>query len=517
MAALLAVAAESAPATAGAAIRLRAARALDELSEWSSVLRVLGPVGDGGSTEELAERDALLAHAAYALGDLGAARQHLAAASARAVDPASLAGIRRTVETASFLVNVEGSVGPAVAELQAGIAVQPAGSAGDRDLSVLLTAIVLLATGQGDPGVVATGLDEAFDAGRYRTASDRARVLQFLLLMSSSAEATLAFLLAQTARFEAAGVGSVALEFQADAVLAAILAGRPDQAITLADELAELPAPVRPRQASGTYRARALTLRGAFDQAADQLRSIVATASPDFFGRGEGLIAQAELAYWSGRPTVAAKLAEAALEIPAPVPVAHVQPQLLRCWARSDLGLDPETTLASPLTPSQAGAPPELEGLVAWHAGDAEAARAAFDQAAEAWAGFFEPRRLVCQWAAGESVRRSGDREVASRRLAGVLEAATAMGFEPLAARVRRSLRLAGVRTSGVTRTQVLAAGGLTGRERELVALVEHGLTNVEIARRLGLGRPTVARILASAMTKLGVNSRAQLAAIVPD
>jgi DNA-binding CsgD family transcriptional regulator len=91
------------------------------------------------------------------------------------------------------------------------------------------------------------------------------------------------------------------------------------------------------------------------------------------------------------------------------------------------------------------------------------------------------------------------------------------MGFEPLAARVRRSLRLAGVRASGVTRTQVLAAGGLTGRERELVALVELGLTNVEIARRLGLGRPTVARILASAMTKLGVSSRAQLAAIAPD
>lgn len=42
---------------------------------------------------------------------------------------------------------------------------------------------------------------------------------------------------------------------------------------------------------------------------------------------------------------------------------------------------------------------------------------------------------------------------------------------------------------------------------------MEHGLTNVEIARRLGLGRPTVARILASAMMKLGVSSRAQLAA----
>jgi DNA-binding CsgD family transcriptional regulator len=57
----------------------------------------------------------------------------------------------------------------------------------------------------------------------------------------------------------------------------------------------------------------------------------------------------------------------------------------------------------------------------------------------------------------------------------------------------------------------------LTARERELVALVERGLTNVEIARRLGLGRPTVARILTSAMTKLGASSRAQLAATAPE
>ena len=45
------------------------------------------------------------------------------------------------------------------------------------------------------------------------------------------------------------------------------------------------------------------------------------------------------------------------------------------------------------------------------------------------------------------------------------------------------------------------------------MGLVEEGLTNLEIARRLGLGRPTVTRILASAMMKLGVSSRAQLAA----
>jgi DNA-binding CsgD family transcriptional regulator len=156
-----------------------------------------------------------------------------------------------------------------------------------------------------------------------------------------------------------------------------------------------------------------------------------------------------------------------------------------------------------------------VEGLRRWHAGDAVGAAAAFERSAAGWRDAYRPRSLVCTWAAGESVRRAGDNDAAIAVLTAVLAEATEMGFEPLAARIRRSLRLAGVRATAA-RTQVLAAGGLTGRERELVGLVERGLTNVEIARRLGLGRPTVARILASAMTKLGVSSRAQLAAIAP-
>jgi DNA-binding CsgD family transcriptional regulator len=47
------------------------------------------------------------------------------------------------------------------------------------------------------------------------------------------------------------------------------------------------------------------------------------------------------------------------------------------------------------------------------------------------------------------------------------------------------------------------------------VRLVQQGLSNPEVARRLGLGRPTVARLVTSAMDKLGVDRRAQLAALV--
>jgi DNA-binding CsgD family transcriptional regulator len=57
----------------------------------------------------------------------------------------------------------------------------------------------------------------------------------------------------------------------------------------------------------------------------------------------------------------------------------------------------------------------------------------------------------------------------------------------------------------------------LTRRERDLLGLAGQGLTNAEIARRMGLGRPTVARILSNAMGKLGAGSRAHAVSLAVD
>ena len=119
----------------------------------------------------------------------------------------------------------------------------------------------------------------------------------------------------------------------------------------------------------------------------------------------------------------------------------------------------------------------------------------------------------MCRWAAGEALRRAGEDVQAIERLQEALGQAESIGFEPLAARIRRSLRLAGVRVSSSGRRRPAGDLALTPRESELVRLVGQGLNNLEIARRLGLGRPTVARMLASAMGKLGVDRRTQLAA----
>ena len=54
----------------------------------------------------------------------------------------------------------------------------------------------------------------------------------------------------------------------------------------------------------------------------------------------------------------------------------------------------------------------------------------------------------------------------------------------------------------------------LSAREREVLALVGQGLSNPIIARRLGLGLPTVKHVIASAMTRLGASTRGQAAVL---
>jgi DNA-binding CsgD family transcriptional regulator len=60
------------------------------------------------------------------------------------------------------------------------------------------------------------------------------------------------------------------------------------------------------------------------------------------------------------------------------------------------------------------------------------------------------------------------------------------------------------------------AAGSrITGREREVLGLVGQGLTNGEIAMRLGVSRHTVVAQIASASLKLGAASRTHAASLL--
>jgi DNA-binding CsgD family transcriptional regulator len=57
-------------------------------------------------------------------------------------------------------------------------------------------------------------------------------------------------------------------------------------------------------------------------------------------------------------------------------------------------------------------------------------------------------------------------------------------------------------------------AATLTRREREVLKLISEGLTNAEIAQRLFIAAKTAEHHVGRALSKLGVRSRAEAAAL---
>ena len=217
--------------------------------------------------------------------------------------------------------------------------------------------------------------------------------------------------------------------------------------------------------------------------------------------------ADAEL--WSGRPRESLAAANELFErFPQE---ASAFARVTRGWACVELDLDPGEPVIIPPIRLLAGVRPELAALRHLAAGEDEDAALRFRDAAAAWKGQHERGRLRCAWAEGEALRRAGRGDEALERLSRAEWLIVSYGQAPLLARVRRSLRLA-----GASRPAARGAGshGLSAREAEILALVADGLTNAEVARRLGLGRPTVERLIATASTKLGARTRLQAAAI---
>ncbi len=90
-----------------------------------------------------------------------------------------------------------------------------------------------------------------------------------------------------------------------------------------------------------------------------------------------------------------------------------------------------------------------------------------------------------------------------------------ALGALPVVARMRRSLREAGVRSlPGVARSSTREHPvGLTSREQEVLELLGQGLTNEEIAGSLVISVKTAGHHVSAALAKLGVPSRREAVA----
>ena len=106
-----------------------------------------------------------------------------------------------------------------------------------------------------------------------------------------------------------------------------------------------------------------------------------------------------------------------------------------------------------------------------------------------------------------------GERKAAREPLRRALDLAAAGGLVATAERAREELRVTGAK---VRRAESSGLDSLTPSERRIVELAAGGASNPEIAQALFVTVKTVEMHLGNAYRKLGINSRRQLAALLP-
>jgi DNA-binding CsgD family transcriptional regulator len=250
---------------------------------------------------------------------------------------------------------------------------------------------------------------------------------------------------------------------------------------------------------------------GRVDEAVRRLDAAQEDAVPDYRGRQQLRWVAAEAALWGGHPARALEVATAYVEGgPASDPNLALG-RVTRSWACVDLGRPPGPPAAPQDRPFLRAVPEEMAALQLLHEAGFAGAAERFAAASALWAPWHRRGELRCEWARGEALRRSGDAAGAAVVLNAVEARVEALGMVPLLMRIHQSLRAAGHRRSA---PRSVRPGGLTGREHQVLELVAEGLTNAEIAARLGTTRRTVVAQVTSACAKLGAGTRAQAAAM---
>jgi DNA-binding CsgD family transcriptional regulator len=124
------------------------------------------------------------------------------------------------------------------------------------------------------------------------------------------------------------------------------------------------------------------------------------------------------------------------------------------------------------------------------------------------------PDRARTHLALGEHLRRARRRVDAREHLRAALAVFDDLGAAPWSERAAQELRASG---ETARRRDVSTATELTPQERQVAALVRQGLSNRDAAARLFVSPRTVDFHLRNVFSKLGVTSRAELAALPLD
>ena len=304
------------------------------------------------------------------------------------------------------------------------------------------------------------------------------------------------------------GLGEWQTQFQAATANLLWYAGDYPGCLRMLDSVDAAAVDPRTRWQARLTRGMALADLGLLDEASTLALPPEQTQGLDFMEDGD-LILRGMIALWSGRPHEAIAALGPVLN---GVSTGHVALALpFDALARRDLGIPVPP-------PPDREFPSSLEGFVTEVRGvtlmddDPVQAVVVLDLAVEQLTGRWYFASIRARWAAAEARRMTGD-PTAVAALLSVEEEVLRSGLAPLDARIRRSLRLAGVKRSA--RRALDRSGLVTEREREVVDLVARGESLAEIARRLGVGRPTVRHLLATAQSRLGADSRLSVAAAV--
>ena len=149
-------------------------------------------------------------------------------------------------------------------------------------------------------------------------------------------------------------------------------------------------------------------------------------------------------------------------------------------------------------------------------AGRVAAARGAVDSAMTALRtaiSLFDTMQLTVEGAHAR-LAAAGVLATASPQLAALDATAALRAFDRVGAAAAADAAAALLRSLGVRgRAAPRSRRPLTGRERQVLELIQRGLSNPEIAARLYISRKTTAHHVSSVLTKLGVRNRTEAAA----
>ena len=296
---------------------------------------------------------------------------------------------------------------------------------------------------------------------------------------------------------------------------------------------------------------RLAVARGRLEEAAEHLRPLAALAAraADVQFVAPVQVSLTELAIWEGRPAdAAAQVAEAIRLIDFSPEVRVGEIYALGVRAAADLA---EIARARRAPADEASAVKAGEDLLAAMRRRHDAVittRPALEPVSTAWLRQCEaettrscagrtprcgspaprlgtPRPAVsgryARWREAEArVAARGDREQAAATLRRALDTAERLGAAPvareisgLARRARLSLDAPG-EEAAPAETDTAADLGLTGREREVLALVALGRTNRQIAEELFISENTAGVHVSNIIGKLAVSSRGEAAAM---